>query len=242
MALSWEAQCLAAVFAAGDGAALSEFCAARLCRISRFPAPVISVVAPRKVRIAGVRVHRCARLQPRDLTCRDGIPVTTVPRTLVDLTDHLTAEQLANVIYEAAFRGWFSVGETRAAMARANGRHHLDRLDEAIDMHLAGSAGTKSEKEDIFQALIGDRFPKPAINVRLFGFEVDCVWTDHRLVVEVDGGGHDRPRARRKDARLDRAMKAGGYDVLRFTDFEIEREPETVRAALHGVMRTERRR
>ena len=53
--------------------------------------------------MAGVRVHRCNRLDPRDVTVRNGIPVTTVARTIVDLAEILTAEQLANVMYEAAF-------------------------------------------------------------------------------------------------------------------------------------------
>jgi hypothetical protein len=60
-----------------------------------------------------LHVHWSRRLDPRDITIRGGIPVTTVARTLVDLADVLTAEQLANVIHEAAFRNRFSEPATR---------------------------------------------------------------------------------------------------------------------------------
>ena len=64
------------------------------------------------------------------MTVRDGIPVTTVPRTLVDLSDVLTAHQLANVIHEAAFRKLFDERAVHAAIHRANGRHNLHVLEQ----------------------------------------------------------------------------------------------------------------
>ena len=63
---------------------------------------------------------------------------------LVDLSDVLTKFQLANVIYEAAFRNRFNLGATRRAMQRANGRHNLHVLEPAIALYLSGSAGTRS--------------------------------------------------------------------------------------------------
>jgi len=77
-----------------------------------------------------VHVHTYRRLHPRDVTERDGIPVTSVARTLVDLTDLLDAGELANLIHEAAFRGSFSALATRDAMARAHGRSPTQREDK----------------------------------------------------------------------------------------------------------------
>jgi hypothetical protein len=93
----------------------------------------IHVVSPRRSRLP--YVHRARRLDPRDITIRDGIRVTTVARTLVDLSDVLTAEQLANVIHEAAFRNRFSLAATHQAMQRANGRRNLHRLSAAHAAH-----------------------------------------------------------------------------------------------------------
>ena len=199
---------------------------------------LITVVAPRQVRVVGVRVHRCNRLDPRDITIRNGIPVTTVARTIVDLAEILTSEQLANVMYEAAHWGRLDLEAVRETAARLLGRHGLAVLEAAIDAHLKGSAGTKSDLEDAFHLLIRDRMPKPIANVKVLGHEVDAFWPEFRLVVEVDGPGHQRPRAKRRDRRRDLERRKAGYVVLRFTDIEIEQQPrmvlETLRSAMDG--------
>jgi hypothetical protein len=196
----------------------------------------ITVIAPRQVRIKGVRVRRCNRLDSRDVTVKNGIPVTTVARTIVDLAELLTAAQLANVMYEAAYRGLLDLDSVRATAARLTGRHHAHVLDEAIDMHLAGSAGTKSEKEDAFHALLQGRVDTPIANVKVLGHEVDAFWPDHRLIAEIDGPGHARPRARRRDRKRDTGLRAAGYTVLRFRDIDVMERPEEVVQALIGVM------
>ena len=70
-----------------------------------------------------------------------GFPVTTVARMLIDLTEVQIAEELTNVIHEAAFRRCFSITATREAMGRANGRRNLARLEDAIALWQAGALG-----------------------------------------------------------------------------------------------------
>jgi hypothetical protein len=236
-ALSREALWLAAVFAAGAGAALSHLDAAELWGLRRARGS-ISVVAPRKRTLAGVRVWRCNRLDPRDVTVRNGIPVTTVSRTIVDLAEILTALQLANVMYEAAHRGFLDLDAVEATAARLTGRHGFPTLEEAIDLHRQGSAGTKSEKEDAFHALIKGRLPDPIANVKVLGHQVDAFWPERRFIAEVDGPGHARPRARRRDARRDEALRAAGYTVIRFKDTDLDQRPEWVVQALMNGMPT----
>jgi hypothetical protein len=126
---------------------------------------------------------------------------------------------------------------TRRAMERANGRRNLHVLERAIDLYLHGSAGTKSPHEDAFLALLErGAIPEPLVNTKLEGFEVDAHWPDLMLAVEVDGGGHDRPTARRKDAELDRVLHAAGYTVLRFTDVQIGRHPADVLAQVSAAV------
>ena len=85
-------------------------------------------------------VHTYRRLHPLDVTERDGIPVTSVARLLVDMTDLADAGEIANVIHEAAFRGSFSALATRDAMARAHGRRNLRVLQAALDRPRARAA------------------------------------------------------------------------------------------------------
>jgi very-short-patch-repair endonuclease len=207
--LSQQAKWMAAVLAAGEGAVLSHVSAAKHWNVWRGREEGIDVLVPGNRRgRAGFRVHRARRLNPRDVTTHQGLPITTVPRTLIDLAQTLTPHQLANVIHEAAFRTRFEETSTRQAMARAKGRD-LTNLHAALQAHAAGSAGTKSALEDAFLArATGD----PLVNHKI---EVDFYWPDRNLVVEIDGPGHERPRTRNEDAARDAALNAAGIKVVR---------------------------
>jgi hypothetical protein len=230
--LTREAEFLAAVFAGGDKAALNGLAAAEHWQAWRYRAP-ISIVVPSRRIIRGVVVRECRNLDARDVTVHRGVPVTTVERTLVDLTDTLIAEELTNVIHEAAFRRRFSIPATRAALARANGRRRLARLDEAIELWLAGSAGLKSRLERAFLQLVIDAgLRKPIPNIHVAGAQVDAWWPDLGLVVEIDGPNHTRRPSVRADGSRDRLLAMSGVTVLRFNEFELERRRGDVLAAL----------
>jgi very-short-patch-repair endonuclease len=215
--LSREGRWMAGVLAAGERAALSHLCAAALRAIRELRTDFVTVLAPKARRPKGpLRVYECRNLDPRDVTVWRGIPVTTVARTFVDLTDVLDAYELANVIYEADYLGLFDVAETWETMGRANGRHNLHVLEQALAINATGSAGTKSRRENA--ALRRARLaglPEPLVNVKLEGIEVDQYWPQWRLVVEVDGPGHRRARAKRMDAAKEAVLRAAGYDVVR---------------------------
>jgi hypothetical protein len=214
--LSERGRYMAAVLAAGEGAVLASLSAAALWKAWRRPVHTIHVLAPtRRTSQPGFRVRATRHLDPRDFTVLDGIPVTTVARTLVDLTDVLSAPQLANVIHEAAYHERFDRMATHEAIRRANGRRNLDRLHEALE---AEGAGTRTYLEDRFLAF-ADGLPKPKINTRVAGFEVDFAWPG--VVVEVDGPGHERARTRRQDRLRDAALKRAGFSVMRVTEQDL---------------------
>ena len=208
--LSQEGRWMAAVLAAGQGAVLSHESAAKHWRIWRGRPKGIDVLTPgnRRAR-AGVRVHRARTLDKRDVTIHRGIPITTPARTLVDLASVLTRHQLANVIHEAAFRELFDNGAVREAIKRAPGRP-TETLHAALQAHAAGSAGTRSYKEDQF--LEAWQGPEPLVNTKI---EVDMYWPDENLVVEVDGPGHNRPRTKNEDAARDDALRKAGITTVR---------------------------
>ncbi len=211
--LSREGQFMAAVLASGERAALSHLSLAELRKVSRWHPSMIDVVSMSRRRVEGTRVHTARYLDPRDLTRFRGIPVTTVARMLVDLADVLTPHQLAWVIHEAAFRGLFDLAATRETMARANGRRGLKTLKRAIELHLSGSAGTRSAKEDEYLATLGEAALEAArVNTKI---EVDVHWPGTRTIVEIDGAPHSRPSQRGEDARRDAALARAGYEVTR---------------------------
>ena len=214
---------MAAILACGTGSYLASLDAAVHMQLWRRRVTGIHVLAPRERDFPGVHVRTYRRLDPRDVTVRDGIAVTTVPRTLVDLSDVLTAHQLANVIHEAAFRNLLDERAVRAAMTRANGRHNLRVLERALELNAAGSAGTRSDLEDRFLALTSrSGLPEPLVNTQIEDLEVDFHWPQLNLIVEVDGPGHTRPRTKRDDEQRDARLRAAGHTIVRVPDHAIE--------------------
>ena len=113
--LSREGEWMAGVLAGGKGAALGGECAGALLRIMQWESGEIEIVVPGHRRPqAGLRVRTCRALDPRDVTVVNRIPVTTVPRILLDLTETRDAEEVAHVIHEAGYRKCFSLSATRA--------------------------------------------------------------------------------------------------------------------------------
>jgi hypothetical protein len=92
---SMPARVLAAVRACGDGAVLSGKAAARLLEILKGAEPPPEVTSPREHRIPNLVTRRCRRLDPREVSIYDRVPVTTAPRTLVDVAGELSLDDLA---------------------------------------------------------------------------------------------------------------------------------------------------
>jgi very-short-patch-repair endonuclease len=233
--LSRQGRWMAGVLAGGEGAALAGRSATVLLRVAKWDPPDVQIVVPGHRRPQpGLSVRISRTLIPGDVVVVDGIPVTTVARTLVDLTDEMDAEELAHVIHEAAYLKKFDLRATRSALERANGRRNVKVLERAIELHLSGSAGSRSRLEQRFRKLIGG-LPQPRHNVKVCGFEADFVWP--RLVVEIDGPHHRRARTKADDRIMDAALRAAGYTVLRFTEHHVETEPGRVLAAVAAGLR-----
>jgi very-short-patch-repair endonuclease len=95
--------------------------------------------------------------------------------------------------------------------------------------HLEGDR-TRSDLESLFLALIERfRLPPPEVNVKLGRWTVDFLWRDRRLVVEIDYWNYHRGSvAFHDDHARDLDLRAAGYAVHRFTDIQLEAEPERV--------------
>lgn len=232
-----EGRWLAAVLAAGPGAALSHRSAAALLRES----DALDVTTSRRVAVRGVVVHRTTVLEARDVTTRRGVPVTNLDRTLVDLAGTLTAERLGKLLREADRAGRLGGAVVRAAWARVEGRR--DAGAKALRVALAEHARlatslTLSELEDRFLALLdAEKLQRPLTNHPIDGMKVDACWPTQRLVVELDGWAHHRDRGafqqdRCRDVRLVRA----GWTVLRFTHADVVDRPRRVAQSLRELL------
>lgn len=219
---------MAAVLAVGDGAILAGTSAAEMWNILRRPVKHIQIVSPRFHRgLFNATVSKSATLVPADATRRNRILTSTVPRVLVDLAETMDEFQLTNVIHQADFRKRFNLAATRRVMVRNRHRPGHAILTRAVEMHLNGSVGTRSDLEDLFLAhLRAAGFAVPIVNTRIPApgglIEVDFHWPHRRICIEVDGSGHQRPRTRRNDIERDARLRAAGYEVLRIPAALIE--------------------
>ncbi len=243
-ALSQEGRWMAAVLTAGPRAALSHLAAAALWGLIEHAPRQVEVTRPGHTgrRGTAVLIHHSRELGMAggDVTVRAGIPVTTVPRLLVDLAPRLGSSQLAGLIREATYHDLLDAAAVRAEVAQARGRRGSARLKAALDGYLKGSSGSRSGLEERYvRAARRHGLPMPLVNhrVRVSGgsIEVDLVWPEQRLCVEVDGPAHARAATRREDALRDQLLAGAGHRVLRCGHRDVEAGIRRIARALGTV-------
>ena len=211
---------MAAVLAGGERAVLAGRAAAALQGFRATAASWIHVITPvHRGRRRGIIFHE-ASLHPADRDERHGIPVTAIPRTLLDLARELHPTQLGYAFWEAERVDLIDPHELRAFLARSHGRRGMAQLRPLADRLLPPDLTVRSSLERRFYELIRDSgLPLPAMNTNLEGFEVDACWLEQKLVVELDGRTyHSGARAFETDRIRDATLQAAGYRVIRLTD------------------------
>ncbi len=160
---------MAAVLACGEGAVLSHLSAAALWGIrSQDPITIdVSVASRVKRSVECVRVHRPRLLGDIDVTVRAGIPVTSVPRTLIDSAEVVPRRTLERALDEAEYLRLLDSTGLARALKRHRGRAGAARLSAALSEHDPGTTRTQSELEERFLALVRRAgFPAPEVNAR----------------------------------------------------------------------------
>ncbi len=224
---------MAALLACGDTAVLSHGTAAELLGIVRHRTTNrvlrVTVRSGRPVCRRGLRVHRSAGLGDDEVMVVDGLRVTTPVRTLVDLAGEVDLRELERMVARADRDGLLEREAVEVGLRRHTGRAGIGAL-RALLAPETSVAFSRSELEDRFPALIRRaELPEPSANVRVAGLEVDFLWRDGGLVVEVDGFGfHSGRSAFELDRRRAAALVAAGYRVVRFTWTEVTRKGMTV--------------
>src|SRR5207302_645130 len=212
---------MAAVLACGDGALLSHRSAGALWGIGSGAGSRVDVTAIGRSRRGhpGITLHQVRGLHPDDRARRDGVPVTSLARTILDLAEVLNRSQLARAFEEAERLQLLDVRAIRRLCERSAGRRGLGPLGNLLSNHMRPLPETRSELERLFVDLCrAAALPPPALNVSVAGFEVDAVWQDRGLVVELDGFAFHRTRAAfERDRARDATLQLAGYRVLRLT-------------------------
>ena len=234
---------MAAVLACGPKAVLSHRSAAALWGISHDGSTKTDVSLPsRSVRKrSGVEVHAAASLTEADVTTREGIPCTTVARTLIDLAAVTHTREVERAVNEAEVLRLFDRRATEDALGRANEVPGAPVVGAILEKW-SGPTLTASELEERFLALCRTADAEaPEVNPWLpleeGAVKVDFLWRAKRLIVETDGrGAHGTGAAFERDRERDQRLMLAGYRVVRFTWRQIAEERERVASTVRGLL------
>lgn len=211
---SREADLWAAILYAGPGAMLSHGTAAHWRGLIIYPPHKIEVTTSRKIKpIAGIRVYGQRQLS-RDSD--NGLPVTTVPQTLIDLAGTQELEVVRRALSVLDYRGQLDYDAFEAMCGP--GRRGAARLRQALKRHEPEIARTNGNLEMRFLRWCEKwDVPVPQFNRRIHGIQVDAHWPGTKLVVELDGSDNHRSKAQlHKDMTNDLTLRRHGLTVHRY--------------------------
>lgn len=223
---------MAAVLAGGDGALVSHCSGTALWGLRPSDGSAVDVTTPswRRSR-PGVRFHTSV-VPDDERAVRHGIPVTSMPRTILDFAACAPAAQVERAIHEAEVLGLTDELSLMDVVERHAGRRGCATVRAVLAELELGAQRTRSELEERFLALIDQyNIERPLLNRQLRAggrvYEVDCVWSEARLVVELDGHAtHATRRGYERDRRRDRALQREGWRVIRVTWRMLVREAD----------------
>jgi len=244
--LTRDGRFMAAVLACGPGAALSHRSAAALHELRRTDRSGIDVtVSGRSHREhEGIDVHRSTTLTAADTTTVNGIPCTTIARTLLDLATVVPMRAVESACEQAEVLEVLDLGAFRDQLGRNRCRHATPLLRDLLAKYQPGSAPTESELEEGLLSLVrAAGLPAPERQVYIVpddgepAIRVDFVWRAQRLVLETDGRKYHRTRqVFETDRRRDQRLMVAGWRVVRVTWRQVMDDPATIARLVAGLL------
>lgn len=240
---------MAAVLSSGFGAVLSHRSAAALWGIRALGGGPIHVTVPSKSRSTKlVRRHHVV-LPGDEVTVHEGIPVTTVPQTVLDLASTSSIDEVEVAIRQVEFLRLYDHLSLPDLIERYPGRRGTARVRVALARLEALPVGrVRSPLETKFLPFLRRYgLPRPRLNdwIMVDGrrFQVDCHWASTGQIVELDSWqAHGTRTAHREDRARDRVLRVAGYEVTRITWAQLDDEPEALAADLRQLLGLDRPR
>lgn len=239
---------MAAVLACGSNAVLSHRSAAAIRGIRGSSGTRIDVTTPRKARGVG-SIRRHFSLLPADeITRSEGIPVTTVPRTIFDMAASSPPEAVESMLREAEYRRLYDRLSLHDLLDRYPRRRGSKAVRAALARVVERPGRIRSPLEERFLPFLDSyRLPRPRLNAWLEvageRCQADCLWPEARQIVELDGWeAHGTRSAFRDDKARERRLRVAGYGVTRIAWVQLGDEPEAIAADLRALLSSSRPR
>ncbi len=213
----------------------STACAATSARASTSSSP-----AERLAATTASTLHRSVTLTPADITTVDGIPVTTVARTALDLAAVVHRRAVERALDQAEILEVYDLRAFADQLARNPHHPGAGTLRAILATHTAGTTATWSELEELcLEATRVAAVEAPEVNAWVDpgdgepAVRVDFVWRRQRVAVEVDGYRFHRSRgALENDTRRDQRLTLAGWRPLRVTYRQLTEERPRIAALL----------
>jgi hypothetical protein len=175
------------------------------------------------------RVHR-ADLVSRDLRRREGIPVTSVSRTILDVAVTSRARTVRRHLQLADDLQVFDLREMQDLLERTKGHRGQAKVRAALELYDEKPVFTRSGLERRFLEVVREAgLPEPAMNNFVAGYEIDAYWADERFGVELDVyETHGSRLSFEEDRERDDELLLAGIETTRVTGPRLDREPGAV--------------
>ncbi len=218
----------AALLACGEGAVLSGRSALYVWGIGDSASGDVEVsIAGRHCRKRqGIRLHLVQSWRRREIRTSHGLRLVSPARALIDFAADASFDQLGDAVAEARQSNLIRDGELEAALQAAGPRRGAGKMRAFLSAE-AEPAITRSRAERRFRKLLqAAQLPQPRVNVRIAGVEVDFLWEDEKIVLEVDGWKfHSDRRSFEWDRKKAMILSDAGFHVIRITWRQFTQEP-----------------
>lgn len=220
--VTWRQRALAAVLVGGPGAVLSHRAAAALWAIDGFrPGPLhVSVPAGRGSRNPLATVHRAHNLAAVERASLDGIPLTSVARTLVDVASSAGRPALERALDDVVVRRLLTLEAITSAVEGSGAFRGRATLRALLDQWAAGPVPGSAAEARAARLLVAAGLPEPVrqhevrVGGRLLG-RIDLAYPHARVGIEVDSHRwHSSPAALQRDRARRNSLEAAGWRIL----------------------------
>jgi very-short-patch-repair endonuclease len=243
--LSRHALCLAAVLFRGERALVSFQSAVWLWGLEpKLEVPVHVSVPWRGHSHAALSLHHCPALRDEDAAVTELIPVTAIPRTLLDYASVAKTHRLERAVDRADRLELLDPDEIDRITDEVRGHGGRKRLQRAMIFYREKGFTRSGGERRLLAALADANVPRPAVNNFIEGYELDFYWERERFAVELDSWEHHGARRSfERDRKRQEELAMAGIETIRITGTRLKREPDRLarRIAEHLARRRRER-
>ncbi|MFN8215028.1 MAG: type IV toxin-antitoxin system AbiEi family antitoxin domain-containing protein [Solirubrobacterales bacterium] len=241
--LSLHGRCLGAVLGCGRGALLSHWSAAWLWGLMPASAVPIHVTTPiPRHRRLGLAIHRSRTFAAEDRALCEGIPVTSVARTALDLAARVRSRSLNRLLQRSEELGLFDLPDFESVLDRNRGHRGRKPLRLAVAIYEPPPFTRSGLERRFFELILAHGLPRPATNFVEAGYELDVYWPDLRFAVELEVyETHGSRLSFEQDPVRQEELKLSGVEMIHVTGMRLAREPERVMRRVGRLLEMRRR-